>query len=403
MTTTPATELYWDPFTRELWQDPYPMYKRMRDEAPVFYNEQHDFYALSRWEDCDFGLADQEHFSSARGNILEFIQAGIEMPPGTVIFEDPPSHDINRALISRLFTPKAVMGLEPTIRDYTSRQLDSVADAEEWEVIQVLSDTVPMRVIGLLMGIPEEMQQEFRESTVAQLQTGEDGRMGAEQVMDLSLFEKYIDWRLEHPSDDIMTKLLTTEFVDTEGVTRTLTRDEVVVYCTVVSGAGNDTTGNLISWFCKLLSEERYRGVYQQLVDDPSLIPIAVDEVLRVEPVGQAVARYVKKDVTFHGQVIPAGSACTFIVASANRDERVFGDNADVIDLSRGRNNQLRTFGKGPHFCVGANLARMEGRIVLEELVKRYPKGWDADLDNAVLASTSTVRGWAKLPIRPRR
>ncbi|HWI43200.1 MAG TPA: cytochrome P450 [Nocardioides sp.] len=402
MTTTPAAaELNWDPFTRELWEDPYPTYKRLRDEAPVYYNEQHDFWALSRWEDCDFGLADQEHFSSARGNILEFIQAGIEMPPGTVIMEDPPSHDINRALISRLFTPKAILGLEPAIRDYTTRNLDPVAGVEEWDVIRVLSDTVPMRVIGMLMGIPEEMQQEFRESTVASLQTGEDGRMGAVDVMDTSLFEKYIDWRLEHPADDIMTKLLTAEFVDAEGVTRTLTRDEVIVYCTVVSGAGNDTTGNLISWFCKLLAEERYRGVYQQLVDDPSLIPACVEEVLRVEPVGHAVARYVKKDVTFQGQVIPAGSACTFIVASANRDERVWGDNADVIELGR-RTNSMRTFGKGPHYCIGANLARMEGRIVLEELVKRYPKGWDIDLSQARLASTSTVRGWEKLPLRPR-
>lgn len=401
MTTTPAAELYWDPFTRELWEDPYPTYKRLRDEAPVYYNAQHDFWALSRWDDCDFGLADQEHFSSARGNILEFIQAGIEMPPGTVIMEDPPSHDINRALISRLFTPKAIMGLEPAIRDYTTRNLEPVDGVDEWDVIRVLSDTVPMRVIGMLMGIPEEMQQEFRESTVAQLQTGEDGRMGAVDVLDTSLFEKYIDWRLEHPADDIMTKLMTAEFVDAEGVTRTLTRDEVIVYCTVVSGAGNDTTGNLISWFCKLLAEDRYRGIYQQLVDDPSLIPACVEEVLRVEPVGHAVARYVKKDVTFQGQVIPAGSACTFIVASANRDERVWGDNADVIELGR-RTNSMRTFGKGPHYCIGANLARMEGRIVLEELVKRYPKGWDVDLSRARLASTSTVRGWEKLPLRPR-
>lgn len=400
--TTHAAELSWDPFTRELWEDPYPTYRRLRDEAPVFYNAEHDFWAVSRWDDCDFAIADQEHFSSARGNILEFIQAGIEMPPGTVIFEDPPTHDINRALISRLFTPRSIMSLEPSIRDYTRRNLDPVADADEWDVIRVLSDTVPMRVIGMLMGIPEEMQQEFREATVASLQTGEDGRMGAEQVMDTSLFEKYIDWRLEHPSDDIMTKLLTTEFEDAEGVTRTLTREEVVVYCTVVAGAGNDTTGNLISWFCKMLGEESNRDVYQQLVDDPSRIPACIEEVLRLEPVGHAIARYVKKDVEIQGQVIPAGSACTFIIASANRDERVWGDNADVIDLTRTKTNSMRTFGKGPHYCVGANLARMEGRIVLEELVRRYPEGWDVDLSAATLSTTSTVRGWAKLPLRPR-
>lgn len=404
MTTTPATDLTWDPFTRAIWENPYPIYQRMRAEAPAYYNAEHNFWAFSRWEDIDRCLPDVARFSSARGNILEFIQAGIEMPPGTVIMEDPPSHDINRALISRLFTPKAVADLEPSIRDYTRRQLDTVTDQESWDIITTLSDTVPIRVIGMLVGIPEEMQAEFRAQTVNQLRTEGDGRMDPAQTMiDTSLMEKYLDWRIENPSDDIITRLLTAEFEDAQGVTRRLTRDEVMLYCTVVSGAGNDTTGHLIGWMAKIFGEEQHREAYQRLVADPSLIPNAVEEILRLEPVGHAVARYLTQDTELHGQVVPAGSACVFILASANRDERVWGDDADVLDLDRQAKSNQRSFGIGRHYCLGANLARLEARVVLEELVERYPRGWDADTTHAELVSTTTVRGWEAMTITPRR
>lgn len=399
-----STDVYYDPFTREIWEDPYPAYKRLRDEAPAYYNDKHDFWALSRWEDVDRALPDIEHFSNARGNILEFIQAGMESVPGTLLFEDPPSHDINRALVARLFSPRAVAGLEPAIRDYTVRQLDQVAGQESWDVIDVLSDKVPMRVIGMLVGIPEEMQQNFRNSTIAHLRTEEGQRMDAENAMlDTALFEEYIDWRKDHPSDDMMTTLLNLEFEDWNGVTRRLTRDEILIYCTVVTGAGNDTTGHMMGWTAKLLGEDRHQDLYRDVVANPKLAASAIEEVLRLEPVGHTVARYLPKDYELHGTTIPAGSAALLLVGSAGRDERIWGENADMLDLSRVTMPQQRTFGRGAHYCLGASLARMEGRIVLEELIKRYPKGWDVDMTKARIASTTTVRGWESLIITPRR
>jgi cytochrome P450 len=392
-----ATDLYWDTYTPEIWEDPYPIYKRMRAEAPVYYNAEHDFYAFSRFDDIDRGLADWQTFSSARGNILEFIKAGMDLPPGTVIMEDPPTHDINRGVLARLFAPRRVAGLEPQIRDFIAKQLDPLQDADSFDIIDVLSDKVPMSVIGMLMGIPEKDRQAVRDQTVAALATGEGGKLDPAEAafVHAEMFGNYIDWRIKNPSDDLMTELLTAEFDDAEGVRRTLTRDEALVYATVVAGAGNDTTGQLIGWMGKVLAE--HPDAWAQLVANPNLIDSAVEEIIRLEPIGHAVGRYVTKDVEFHGQTIPAGSAALFIVASANRDESKYED-GDVLDITRKIPLQ-RSFGLGNHYCLGAALARLEGRLVLDELIKRFPKGWDIDWDNASLNITSTVRGWGKLPI----
>jgi cytochrome P450 len=391
------TDLYWDPFSVEIWEDPYPIYKRMRAEAPVYYNDQHDFYAFSQFDDIDRGLADWRTFASGRGNIYEFIKAGIDIPPGTVIMEDPPTHDINRGLLSRAFTPRRVASLEPLIRDFVARQLDPVADSDGFDLIDVLSDKVPMRVIGMLLGIPEEDQQAFRNKTVETLAVEEGGKLdpATSAIHDGEMFAEYIDWRVDHPSDDLMTELLNAEFDDANGVHRKLERNELLTYLTVVAGAGNETTGQLMGWVGKIFAE--YPEVYQELVADPALIPNALEEIIRLEPIGHAVGRYVTTDIEFHGQTIPAGSTALFIIASANRDETKYED-GDVFNIRR-KITQQRSFGLGNHYCLGASLARLEGQIMLDELTKRFPKGWDAEWDKAKLASTTTVRGWQTLPI----
>jgi cytochrome P450 len=191
-----------------------------------------------------------------------------------------------------------------------------------------------------------------------------------------------------------MTDLLTAEFVDEHGVRRTLTREEVLTYVTVVAGAGNETTGRLIGWIGSVLAKHPEQR--REIVDDPALIPGALEEILRYEPPGPFIARYVTADVEFHGQTVPQGSAILFIAASANRDERRYPE-PDTFDIHRKVGHQL-TFGMGVHFCLGAALARLEGRVALEEILRRFPK-WDVDWDNAKLAQTSTVRGWETLPI----
>ncbi|MFD0689504.1 cytochrome P450 [Actinomadura fibrosa] len=390
------TKVSWDPYDPTLYADPYPTFRRLREEAPLYYNEKHDFYALSRAADIERGLPDWQTFSSARGGILELIKSGIEIPPGTLIFEDPTIHDVHRRLLARVFTPRRVAELEPRVREYCVRTLDPLVGAGRFDLAATVGAEMPMRVIGMLLGIPEADQEVVRESADENLRTRDDGKMDFKggAILSNEVFGDYIDWRMEHPSDDLMTELLNAEFEDEDGTRRTLTRDEVLTYVTVVAGAGNETTGRLIGWCGSLLA--RYPGERRRLVEDPSLIRNAIEEVLRFEPPGPAIARYVTRDVEFHGETVPGGSAMMFIVAAANRDESRFPD-PDRFDVHRRMSQQI-TFGLGPHYCLGAALARLEGRVALEEMLKRFPD-WDVDWDAAKLAQTSTVRGWETLPL----
>jgi cytochrome P450 len=223
---------------------------------------------------------------------------------------------------------------------------------------------------------------------------GEAMKVAQGPFLDGRLFADYIDWRYQNPSDDLMTELINAEFEDETGTTRTLSRTEILTYTSVLAGAGNETTARLIGWLVALLA--RYPDQRAELVSNPGFIPNAIEETLRFEPTGHAIARYVAADVELHGQTVPAGSAMMLLVASANRDERRWTDGGQY-DIRRNIGRQL-TFGVGVHHCLGAALARLEGRIALEEVLKRFPK-WDVDWDNAALASTSTMRGWETLPI----
>ena len=388
--------VYWEPFEARFITDPYPVYARLREEAPLYYNEKHDFYAVSRYADVELGLSDWKTFSSSRGSILELVQSGIEMPPGTVIFEDPPIHKLHRGLLSRLFTPRAIAALEPRIRELCARALDPLAGTGRFDMMKALGAELPMRVIGMLMGIPEADQAAIRDNTDRNLRTrpGERMKFTSARVLTNDVFGDYINWRRDHPSDDLMTALLAAEFEDENGVRRTLTQQEVLTYVTVVTGAGNETTGRLISWITAVLA--RHPGQRREIAADPSLVPGAVEEVLRYETPSPFIARYVTRDVEYYGQRVPAGAAILFIAAAANRDHRRY-DDPGTFDIHRDIRHPL-SFGQGLHHCLGAALARLEGRVALEEILKRFPD-WDVDWDNAKLAQTSTVRGWETLPV----
>jgi cytochrome P450 len=390
------TAVYWDPYDARFASDPYPTFARLREEAPLYYNEPYDFYAVSRYADVERGLPDWETFSSARGSVLELIKSGIEMPPGTLIFEDPRAHDVHRQILVRVFTPRRVAALEPQVREFCTRTLDPLAGARRFDLIADVGAQMPMRVIGMLLGIPEADQEAIRDFADENLRTESGGQIDFKSgaVFSSELIADYIDWRKGHPSDDLMTELLHAEFEDEHGVTRTLTRDEVLSYVTVVAGAGNETTGRLIGWIGSVLAMHPQQR--QELVNDPALIPNAIEEILRFEPPGPAIARYVNRDVTLYGQRVPAGGAMMFIVAAANRDHRHYPD-PDRFDIHRSVGQQL-TFGLGVHYCLGAALARLEGRVATEEILRRFPR-WDVDWENAKLAQTSTVRGWECLPL----
>ncbi len=385
----------YDPYDVEINADPYPVFRQLREEQPLYYNEQYDFFALSRYEDVERGIVDHKTFISGKGGILELIKAGIEMPSGVLIFEDPPVHTLHRGLLSRVFTPKKMHALEPQIREFCAASLDPIIGSGKFDFVADLGAQMPMRVIGMLLGIPEEDQESIRDQVDATLRTeaGKPMTSSPNEALSGDMFGDYIDWRAKHPSDDLMTELLNAEFEDENGVTRRLTRDEVLIYVTVVAGAGNETTTRLIGWAGKVLAE--HPDQRRQLVEDSSLIPNAIEELLRFEPPAPQMARYVARDVELYGRTVPAGSVMLFLLGAANRDERRY-PNGETFDIHRSIGSHL-TFGFGIHFCLGAALARLEGRIALEEVLKRFPE-WDVDYDNAKLSPTSTVRGWETLP-----
>ena len=387
--------VYFDPYDVEINANPYPAFARLREEAPLYYNEQHDFYALSRFADVNKALVDHETFSSARGAIVELIKANIDIPPGTVIFEDPPVHDIHRKLLARMFTPRKVNALEPKIREYCAQALDPLVGTGRFDFVADLGAIMPMQVISALLGIPEDDQVMVREHTNATMRTEAGQPMEADSGFATGeLFATYIDWRVNHPSDDIMTELLNAEFVDETGTTRTLTRLELLTYLNVVAGAGNETTTRLIGWAGKVLAE--HPDQRRELVDNPALIPQAVEELLRFEPPAPHVARYVTRDVEFHGQTVPEGSVMMMLIGAAVRDHRQFPPDGDVFDIHREARQHL-AFSVGTHYCLGSALARLEGRVAVEEILKRFPE-WDVDMTNASLSPTSTVRGWESMP-----
>jgi cytochrome P450 len=396
MTTSATSEVYFDPYDVELNADPYPMFRRLREEVPLYHNEQHDFYAVSRFDDVNAALVDHETFSSARGAILELIKANIDIPKGVVIFEDPPIHDIHRKLLSRMFTPRKINELEPKIREFCAQSLDPLTGSGRFDFVADLGAQMPMKVISMLLGIPEDDQESIRDRANDQLRTeaGKPMKAAEQGMVTGEHFAAYIDWRAEHPSDDIMTELLKVEFEDECGTVRRLTREELLVYLNVVAGAGNETTTRLIGWAGKVLAE--HPDQRRDLVENPRLIPQAVEELLRYEPPAPHVARHVTRDVEYYGQTVPRGSVMMMLIGSACRDHRQFPPDGDLFDIHRQARQHL-AFSVGTHFCLGSALARLEGRIALEEILKRFPQ-WDVDLENARLSPTSTVRGWEAMP-----
>jgi cytochrome P450 len=208
-------------------------------------------------------------------------------------------------------------------------------------------------------------------------------------------YAAYIDWRAEHPSDDIMTELLNVEFEDETGTTRRLRRDELLLYVNVVAQAGNETTTRLIGWAGKVLAE--HPDQRRELAENPALIPQAVEELVRFEPPAPHIARYVERDVDYYGQTVPEGSVMMMLVAAACRDHRQYPPDGDVFDIHREPRQHLG-FGVGIHYCLGAALARLQGCIALEEILKRFPE-WDVDFENARSSSSSTTRGWDAMPV----
>jgi cytochrome P450 len=384
----------WDPYNPAYFADPYPVLRRLREEAPLYYNDQYDFYAVTRYEDCIAVLGNRDDFISSKGGVLEFMKQDYPVPSGMFIYEDPPLHTAHRRLLTKVFTPKHVAALDTQVRDFCAKALDPLVGGKEIDFIEDLGAEMPMRVIGMLLGMPDSALKDAQRNVDESMRT-EPGQPNEVSGASLSgeYYADFVDHRIRNPGDDLITSLLTTPFEDGKGETRTLTRAEVLSMVALIFGAGNETTNRLIGWTAKLLSDrpDDRREVHA----NPALLPQVLEEVLRFEPPGMYIGRTTTRDVEFHGKTVPKGSTLLTIVSAANRDEAKF-PNGEVFDIHRGRQPHL-TFGYGFHNCLGNALARVEGRIAYEEVFKRF-RDWEIDMSRAKMSSTATVRGWETLP-----
>jgi cytochrome P450 len=406
--TDPATsgkgnrdDLYWDPLDKELRIDPHPLWQRLRDEAPLYYNERYDFWALSRFADVDAAHRDPQLFSSAHGTVLEFMSRELMNREGMMIFLDPPDHTRLRRLVSKAFTPRRIAELEDSVRALCAQLLDARRDDASWDYVEQFGAILPASVIATLLGVPAADREEVR-LTIDEMfhQEPDVGMMNDKALLAGLRLHEYVGEQLEErlttPRDDMLTDLVQAEIVDESGVSRRLTASESANFAILLVGAGTETVARLIGWAGLVLAANP--GQRAELAADTSLIPNAVEELLRFESPSPVQGRWTTAETQLHGQSIPADSKVLLLTGSAGRDERAFPD-ADRFDIHRQMDRHM-SFGYGIHLCLGAALARLEGRVAIEETLKRYPT-WEVDTERAVLLFTSTVRGFSRLPISP--
>jgi cytochrome P450 len=342
-------------------------------------------------------LPNWQTYRSGRGTTADILFNNIEVPPGILLFEDPPLHDLHRRLLSRVFTPRRMLAVESLVREFCTSELDPLIGADGFDFIADLGAVLPMRTIGYLLGIPEDHQAKIRDRNGAFIDVANGREPGevSQKIFEetIVMFAEFIEYRADHPSDDLMTELLAAEVDEPDGTRRPLSRTEVLSYTAMIAGAGNETTTRLIGFMAQLLSD--HPDQRRELVADTSLIPGAIEESLRYEPPSPVQARYVAQDAEHYGRKVPEGSFMLLLNASANRDDTQFRD-PDRFDIHR-RGSHL-SFGQGLHFCLGSALARLEARVAFEEVLKRWPD-WEVDYANAERAHTASVRGWARLPV----
>jgi cytochrome P450 len=404
VTKDDATEPYYDPYDATIDANPYPVWKRLRDDAPLYFNDEYGFYALSRFTDVHAASLDWQSYSSARGTVLEMIDTAPSRPSGAddsygmMIFMDPPRHDELRRLVSRAFTPRRVAALEQRTRALCAQFLEPQRDGAGFDFVEDFAAKIPTMIIGAMLGVPEADQDQLRIWVDLMMRLEPDG-ISPEKIDAMGNFTAYMEnmvvERRNAPRDDMISDLLAAEITREDGSVRRLDHREVMAFFTLLEIAGSETTARLLGWASVLLA--RHPEQRTRLVANHELVPNAVEELLRYEPPSPIQARLVNRPVALYGQTIPTFSKLALLTGSAGRDEREYSE-PDRFDVERNFDRHV-TFGYGVHFCLGANLARLEARVVLEETLARFSE-WDVDESEVELVRTSTVRGPVRVPIR---
>lgn len=398
-----TSQVVFDPFSDDFFIDPYETYRRLRTEAPVYYNEQYDFYALTRHTDVSAAMKDFESYSSSRGIDLQMVQSDDPVPP-LIIMMDPPAHRRMRSLVNKVFTPRAMETQRVMITEQIQRFLGCV-DPVEFDAVEDFSALFPVEVITRMMGVPAEFRQQVRLWLDLQL-AREPGNIGTSEagmqagIETGLMYYNLIQERRAEPQDDMITALISAEVHRDDGTLTSLDDVEIAGFASLLGGAGAETVTKLIG--NAVVTFARHRDQWELLQDDRSKIGAAVEELLRYEPPAQYVVRYSMRDVHLHGGVIPAGKPVLLVVGSANRDETAFTD-ADAFDVERDRAEaQNIGLGYGVHSCLGAALARMESAIALDQLLDFMPE-YEVVEDGLRRVAMTNVAGWSNVPVRVQR
>lgn len=396
-----ATELVFDPFSEEFFNGAWETYRRMREEAPVYYNPEYDFYALSRHEDVAAAYKDFESYSSAYGLDLSTVRSDEPLMAKMIIMMDPPEHRQMRSLVNKVFTPRAIEALRPMVTATIDRYLPP-ADCDTFDVVQDFSALFPVQVITQMLGVPEEYRQQVGEwvdtslrREPGQIDMSDEGMQAVGELM--GLYYRIIQERRAEPRDDMFSRLVAAEIVREDGEKQSLDDFEIAGFATLLGGAGAETVTKLVG--NAAVTFARNPDQWQKLLDDRSKIPAAVEELLRYEAPNQYNVRRSMKDIELHGVTIPEGKPVFLLAGSANRDPDAFTA-ADTFDIDRDRTEaQNLGFGYGVHSCLGAALARMESAIALERLLDFMPR-YEVNFDECTRVSAQNVAGWSSVPVR---
>lgn len=393
-------KLVFDPFSEEYFNDPFEIYRRMREETPLYYDEQEDFYALTRHEDVAAALKDFETYSSARGCDLAMVRSD-EPPQKSIIFMDPPDHRHMRSLLNKAFTPRAIQAQRATIIEQVERFLGA-ANPDHFDVVQDFSGPFPVEVITRMVGVPDEFRQQVRHWMNISLHH-EPGQIEISEVnmqanIDTAMYYYgLVQERRANPQDDMLSRLIAAEIPGDDGQPRRLDDIEITGFAALLGGAGAETVTKLVGNAAVIFA--RNPEQWQKLLDDRSKVPAAVEELLRYEGPVQYNVRYTLKEAHVSGGTIPAGKPVFLLNAAANRDPDAFTD-ADTFDIDRDQTEaQHLGLGYGIHSCLGAALARMESTIALERLLDFMPR-YEVQWDGLQRVHMQNVAGWQNVPVR---
>jgi cytochrome P450 len=396
-----ASKVVFDPFSEEFFNGPWDIYRRMREESPVYYNEAEDFYALCRHEDVSAAYKDFATYSSAYGLDLAMVRSGEPPPMKMIILMDPPEHRHMRSLVNKVFTPRAIEAMRPMVTETIDRYLNA-ADPTGFDVVQDFSAYFPVDIITTMLGVPEDKRQQVREwvdtslhREPGQIDMSEEGMAAIAEAM--GLYFQLIQERRNEPQDDMFSRLVAAEIQREDGGVESLEDFEIAGFATLLGGAGAETVTKLVG--NAVVEFARHPEQWQKLLDDRSKIPAAVEELLRYEPPVHYNVRRSMREVHLHGVTIPEGKPVFLLQASAHRDPDAFTD-PDTFDIDRDRTEaQNLGFGYGVHSCLGAALARMETAIALERLLDRMPR-YEVLWDQCERVAMQNVAGWSHVPVR---